>query len=279
MEYLKTMSPKALPHKTLIMPLVAVAIFSVMVSELTPLGAWLVEDGLIHFVAVVFCASALFLLRKKDPADHDYGAFVRFAAIGMALFGLSHVLEYFGETRKMFTDEHTLWLMFSAYFFAVGAIAHGTSSVIVQAAPDFVRRGRTVSFGIGALYVLSSYLVLFGPDSSERSGQMLLAASLVSISVLCVLMLNRVSRVFPALDGFASHIATAVTFVTMSLGFELASAFLEKSGWPEWRVETVMHYFFYAGMLIFMLSFDFLNHLGGIYADLRIAAEKEGVQS
>jgi hypothetical protein len=264
-----------LPHKKRIVQIAIAAIIAVLAIESTAAGAWMHETGVIHAIAVIFtllALRALYVLRNTP--DGSIRLFARYAAAAIAFAGSAHVVEYFGDTMKLISEEVIILAVGSMYLFAGMLIVFGAHAMLRRA-------GESAEMPVAAiimLLVIQAVLAWLLLEEGAPLGPITGALGMVLFfsTVTCTEALWRLSRKFPLLVNFTRNLTLGACLIFVSFLFEVFFESLEHAGFAEALIENAAHYFFYLGMTIMLFSFDLLRHFGGVYADIQKEAAPHG---
>lgn len=258
----------ALPHKKRIVRLAIAAVIAVVAIESTPVGKWIYETGMIHATALLFTVLALRALYVlRNTPDGSIRLFARYAAVAIAFAGAAHIVEYFGDTLHLLSEEIIILTVGSVYLLADVLIVFATHAIMRRA-------GDTAEVPVAGVIMLLAVQaalawLLFAKNAPLGPITSALGAVLFFATVTCAEALWRLSMKFPLLVNFTRTLTVGSCLIFVSYLFEVFFEALEHAGFAEMRIENAAHYCFYLGMAILLFSFDLLRHFGGVYADIQ----------
>lgn len=246
----------------------------VVAGELFGGAEWMTESGIIHFIAVGFVAfAASRMFSKRIASDHDFHPLARALTLSMAMFALTHAIEYLSGSVLPLSLETEMVVIANLYMAAIFVGILGATRMINATKVRLPIGGPVMALlGLNLLIVVVVLLPAVGAGLPANAG--MVQASLLVFTAAFIFAMWVLSILFeriPILVRFVREIMVAYAVVFISIWPEPLMDLFGGGAVPEYRAEVISHYIFYLGMAVFFVSFDRLRMFGGIYSELEEA--------
>lgn len=235
------------------------------------------ETGLVHALAVFFIFLAFSrVLQHYYTYDPVLEKFVHASLAALIIFSASHLVEFLSYVVFNVHEDAIFANVINFYIISIILLVIGADSFL----KTLKERSRLFIWIMGAVIGIFSLLVLanFANDELVSLEPLTLVfnfyvVAIAFFGILGVYWVRRIKKAVPATAGFVNYLTATVVVITLAGIQNLLYEPLEEIGIPAYQSVYISHFAFYAALSLMFLAYVKLHTLGGVYDDLRAAAE------
>ncbi len=235
------------------------------------------ETGLVHALAIFFIILAFSrVLQHYYTYDPVLEKFVHGSLAALIIFSASHLVEFLSYTVFNIHEDAIFANVINFYIVSIILMVIGADSFL----KTLKERSKLFIWILGAVIGVFGLLILANFANDElvslkplTFGFNFYVVAVAFFGILGLVWSLKIKKAVPATAGFVNYLAATVVVIMLAGIQNLIYEPLEKLGVPAYQSVYISHFAFYAALSLMFLAFVKLHSLGGVYDDLRAAAE------